>query len=67
VSSVPYWDGSCGETFAGAAQFPEALGRFMQRQAAGGYDPRGYILKHLELKAAAQAFVAHADAAARSA
>ena len=63
VSSVPYWDATCGEKFTDAASFPAALARFQQRLAAGAYHPREYVLTHLELKAAALAFVGHAEAA----
>jgi hypothetical protein len=65
VSSVPYWDAVCGEKFADSSAFPGALDRFQANVATGGYHPRDYILTHLELKAAALAFLGHAEAATR--
>ena len=65
ISSVPYWDATCGEKFANAAAFPGALDRFQVGLAAGEYRPREFILAHLELKAAARAFMDHAEAAMR--
>jgi glycosyltransferase involved in cell wall biosynthesis len=65
ISSVPYWDSTCGEKFADVGMFSSALERFQQGLAAGTYSPRDFILTHLELKAAARAFVAHAEAASR--
>jgi len=64
ISSVPYWDGRCGEKFATAAEFPSSLERFAARQRSDGFAPRQYILDHLTLEKCAAAFVAHAGAAA---
>jgi hypothetical protein len=65
VSSVPYWDSTCGEKFRDAGEFRPSLDRFRHRLAEGDFHPRDFILSHLELKAAAKAFLAHAEAASK--
>lgn len=62
VSSVPWFDASCGERFADAAGLPAALDRFLARR--GEYAPRRYIEEHLSLAKSAEAFLAAYRAAA---
>lgn len=64
ISSVPYWDGRCGEKFPDAANFPGALDRFLARRQGGEFDPRAYILENLTLEKCATTFIGHAAAAA---
>lgn len=63
VSSVPYWDASCGETFADSAIFPVAFDAFWTNLATGRYHPRDYILANLTLERCAQAYLEHWEAA----
>ncbi|MFT3867257.1 MAG: hypothetical protein QM715_02055 [Nibricoccus sp.] len=64
VSSVPYWDERCGVKFTTAAEFASFLDHFFTLQQRGLFAPRQYILDNLTLEKCAQAFVAHAHAAA---
>ena len=50
VSSVPYFDATCGETFVPAG-FGAALERFMRNRDA--YRPRDYVSNHLSMRQAA--------------
>ena len=50
VSSVPYFDSSCGETFVAGSLEP-ALQRFLGRR--GDYRPRDFVLRHLSMQNAA--------------
>lgn len=55
VSSVPYFDARCGETFA-IAGFDQALGTFMARRET--YDPKSYMDERLSLQRAAADYLA---------
>lgn len=57
VTSVPYWDGRCGETFSGMGDFKAALERFAEIMAGNGYSPRSYILENLTLEKCARQYV----------
>lgn len=59
VSSVPYWDERCGETFADADAFPAALARLWDGVRGERYSPRDYILEHLTLEQCARHYVRH--------
>lgn len=50
VSSVPYFDATCGETFV-ADDFEVPLDRFMHKRDT--YRPREYVLNHLSMQQAA--------------
>jgi hypothetical protein len=54
VSSVPYFDATCGETFV-PAQLEAAMARFMSRLP--GYTPRNYVLQHLSMQQAAENYL----------
>lgn len=57
VTSVPYWDGRCGETFAGASDFASALKIFTASLTKKAYSPRDYILENLTLEKCAREYV----------
>lgn len=57
VTSVPYWDGRCGEKFMQASDFPQGLARLLEGLDAGVYDPRGFIMEHLTLERCAEDYV----------
>ena len=57
VTSVPYFDQSCGETFKGLADFEPRLDRFLHRLASADFQPRQYILDHLTLEKCARRFI----------
>ena len=54
VSSVPYFDATCGETFM-PDQMEGALARFMRRLP--DYRPRDYVLTHLSMRKAAENYL----------
>jgi glycosyltransferase involved in cell wall biosynthesis len=64
ISSVPYWDESCGVRFAAASGFSGALDELRDRQQRGTLDPRQFILENLTLEKCALAFVGQAEVAA---
>lgn len=55
-SSVPYWDGRCGEEFGDKASFAAALERFRGQRER--YRPRDFILENLTLEKCAADYVA---------
>jgi len=57
VTSVPYWDSRCGETFAGVTDFAPVLKVFTERLTKQQYSPRKYILEHLTLEKCASEYV----------
>ena len=63
MTSVPYWDGRCGLTFAGAVDFEARLEEFLDANAAGAFLPRGFVLDELTLAKCAAKYLAHVDAA----
>jgi len=63
--SVPYFDESCGERFAGAEAFASAFGRFWERRE--GYAPRAFVRDRLSLEESGRIYMRHlAKAAAMS-
>jgi hypothetical protein len=54
VSSVPYFDATCGETFL-PDQLEHSLRRFMGRRSQ--YTPREYVLRHLSMRNAAENYL----------
>ena len=54
VSSVPYFDATCGETFV-PTQFEDTLARFMNKLPR--YTPRNYVLHHLSMRKAAENYL----------
>lgn len=59
VTSVPYWDGRCGEKFQAAEDFPEALSKFTAGYDNGRYSPRDFILANLTLEKCALEYLRH--------
>ena len=57
VSSVPYFDGRCGATFADAAEFEGRFDEFWFSVGAGGFDPRLFVLEKMTLEKCASAYV----------
>jgi glycosyltransferase involved in cell wall biosynthesis len=55
VSSVPYWDGRCGEKFSNAADFEESMLRFLNQ--LHGFKPREYIMENLTLEICAAKYL----------
>jgi glycosyltransferase involved in cell wall biosynthesis len=58
ASSVPYWDQRCGEQFAQAGEFADALDLFVERLRGGRYAPRDYMLENLTLDRCARKYIA---------
>ncbi len=54
VSSVPYFDATCGETFV-PERFEAVLDRFMHRRPQ--YAPRDYVLQNLSMRKAAENYL----------
>ena len=57
VTSVPYWDDRCGQTFADATAFGRVWAQFWEACRAQAFRPRDYILDNLTLEKAAQHYV----------
>jgi glycosyltransferase involved in cell wall biosynthesis len=57
ASTIPYWDGRCGEEFLNLAALPAALERFLERARRGDYHPRDYILENLTLEKCARHYL----------
>lgn len=57
ASSVPYFDGRCGERFTRLADLPATLDRFLERARRGAYHPRDYALEHFDLGQCARHYV----------
>ena len=55
VSSVPYWDDSCGVKFKDTIEFKEKLNLFVSRHA--GFKPREFILNNLTLERSAEKYM----------
>lgn len=62
ASSVPYFSAECGETFAGADDFPSVLERFMAKRAI--YSPRRYVETTLSFAESARRYIEVYGAAA---
>jgi hypothetical protein len=57
ATSVPYFDGRCGETFRGIEDFDSQLDKFLTRQRNSEMRPREYILENLTLEKAARDYL----------
>jgi len=57
VTSVPYWDRRCGETFSALSDFATALKTFTGALAKNGYSSRKYILENLTLEKCASEYM----------
>ena len=57
ASTIPYWDGRCGEEFLNKASFGPALDRFLEVSNGGGYRPRDFILENLSLEPCARRYL----------
>jgi hypothetical protein len=57
TTSVPYFDGRCGLTFADFADFERTLPRFIEDLDSSTYRPRDYILENLTVEKCSQKFV----------
>lgn len=57
VSSVPYWDGRCGEKFSSASDFEAQLKLLLDKDKKGQFQPRSYILDNLTLEKCAARYV----------
>jgi glycosyltransferase involved in cell wall biosynthesis len=55
VSSVPYWDDSCGIKFNSEIEFEERLNLFMGKHAR--FEPRAFILNNLTLEISAEKYL----------
>ena len=62
VSSVPYWDGRCGERFEGIQDFSAMWEVFWGRVKEEAYDPRGFIVENLGLERCASEYLGHWEA-----
>jgi hypothetical protein len=61
VTSVPYWNDSCGVRFRGDGDMPEAFDRFWAGVEASAYSPRDLIVEQLSLEKQAREYVALAE------
>ncbi|MFD0749294.1 glycosyltransferase [Mucilaginibacter calamicampi] len=57
VTSVPYWDNSCGEKFKDMDEFREAAALFLSSIEKNSYRPRDYILENFRLEQRAQEYL----------
>ena len=57
ASSVPFFDGRCGETFKDIGDFEAKLNRFWERLQQGELCPREFVLENLTLEKCAQHYV----------
>lgn len=57
VTSVPYWDERCGQTFEGAADFEKQFDVFWAGVNRGAYRPRDFIVENLTLAGCAANYV----------
>ncbi len=55
VTSVPYWNEKCGETFKGMEDFKEKLEVFIEQ--LDNYQPDAYIINNLTLEKCAQEYI----------
>ncbi len=61
VTTVPYWDARCGETFKDGADLPAALDTFWRGVESGIYSPRDFMVPRFTLETCARAYVALAN------
>jgi hypothetical protein len=57
VTSIPYWDERCGDSFERAEEVAFKWEHFWQRYLAGIFKPREYILETLTLERCAQRYL----------
>ncbi|MES2062125.1 MAG: glycosyltransferase family 1 protein [Bacteroidota bacterium] len=57
VSSVPYWDETCGEKFTSPDDFETALNLLNKKMAEGFFSPRKYIVNNLSLEICAKQYL----------
>lgn len=57
VSSVPYWDTSCGLKFKSVCEFEDRLNEFINLKNKGLFNPRQYILENLTIEKCAAQYV----------
>jgi len=57
VTSVPYWDETCGTKFRTEADFSTKLTHFLDRLHRNDFNPRNYILKNLTLEICAKNYL----------
>lgn len=57
ATSVPYFDGRCGERFAGPEDFDEKLSMFLEKIDASAYSPRDFVMENLTLRGSAKRFL----------
>jgi glycosyltransferase involved in cell wall biosynthesis len=57
ATSIPYFDGRCGMSFADFASFERTLPVFVESLRSGTYAPRDYILEHLTVEKCSRRFV----------
>lgn len=56
VSSVPYWDDTCGTKFETINDFETSLLLFLEKAKCHKFSPRNFILEHLTLEKCAKQF-----------
>ncbi len=56
VTSIPYWDDRCGMAFSDYQAFEAAWPQFRERNAAGAFQPRQYILDNMTLELRAREY-----------
>lgn len=57
VTSVPYFDETCGARFADEAGFQAGFGSFLSKADSRAYRPRDYVVKNFDLARQAQAYL----------
>jgi glycosyltransferase involved in cell wall biosynthesis len=57
ATSVPYFDGRCGERFEGLRDFDDKLSVFMGKLDASEYSPRDFVMENLTLRGCASRFL----------
>lgn len=62
VTSVPYWDERCGETFNHKSKLFGVLNEFLEKIRANVYEPRSFILQNLTLEHCAAQYLEHISA-----
>jgi hypothetical protein len=67
VTSVPYFDSSCGERFVAPSDFENAFSRFWPNVLAGRYCPREFVTQRFDLSRQAQAYLSLCAAARQTA
>jgi hypothetical protein len=57
ATSVPYFDGRCGERFSGSEDFDDKLSLFLDKIQRFAYRPRDFVVENLTLTGSAQRFL----------